>query len=123
MSAPRSHAVLLAASVLLLSACATTPSNPLVIARENNTFETIGQGKTRTVALTNSMNNTQKTCRNQQVIVTDEQTRYNGVVSEQTGRVLEQVGSVVGVLTGKGSLGQSIARDDDYEVTVKFYCR
>ncbi len=115
----------LAASLLtvLMAGCTTAPTNPLIIARDNNTFETVGQGKTRTAALTNAMNNATRACRSQQVIVQDEQTRYNGVVNEQTGRVIEQVGTVVGVLTGNTALGKGIARDDDYEVTVKFYCR
>ncbi len=110
-------------AALTLTACATTPKNPLVLARADNSYETIGQGKTRTQALSQALDNARSTCRSQQPIIQNEQTRYQGVISEQTGRVIEQVGTVVGAITGQRDLGGRLARDDDYEVTLKFTCR
>ena len=95
----------------------------LVLARADNSYETIGQGKNRTQALSQALDNARSTCRSQQPIIQNEQTRYQGVISEQTGRVIEQVGTVVGAITGQRDLGGRLARDDDYEVTLKFTCR
>jgi hypothetical protein len=108
-------------SVALLAGCAVTPLGPPVIQRENNQFETTGAGKTRAIALQSAMTSANKTCGSNQTIVVQDVVKYNGLVDEKTGRLIEQVGGVVGVLTGMKN--PQIARDDDYNVTVTFYCR
>lgn len=107
--------------VLTLSACATTPYT-LVIPRENQQYDTIGMGKTRVAALSKAMQGAEQYCKNQRAtpVVVNEQVKYNGVISEQTGRVVEQVGAVVGAITGVAS--PQLARDDDYEVSLRFRC-
>lgn len=116
--------LLLAALVpsLLLAACATTPSS-LVIPRENSQYDTVGVGKTRLVAMNQAIKSANSTCQSQrgQMVVVSDKTRYNGVVDEQTGRIIERVGSAVGAIAGIAS--PSMSRDDDYEVTVTFRCQ
>lgn len=106
---------------LLLSACASNPT-ALVIPRENNQFETIGMGKTRVIALGHAMQSATAACKNgSRPIVVNDQSQYRGVVNEQTGRIVDQVGGIIGAITGNST--PSISRDDDYEVTVRFYCQ
>lgn len=106
---------------LLLAACATTP-NPLVIPRENNQYDTVGMGKTRVIALNQAMQSVNATCRGKggNPVVINDETKYNGVVSEETGRLIERVGSAVGAIAGIAS--PNMSRDDDYQVTVHFRC-
>ncbi|MEC7120013.1 MAG: hypothetical protein VXW65_08955 [Pseudomonadota bacterium] len=112
--------ILALCTAVLFVGCATTPSAP-VIQRDNNQFETTGMGKTRAAALDTALKAASKTCQRSQAIVISDQTQYNGVVDEKTGRLIEQVGTAVGVMTGMKT--PQIARDDDYAVTVKFYCK
>ena len=110
-----------ACGVAILAGCAATPPGAPVIQRENNQFETTGAGKTKAVALQSAMLSANKTCGRNQTIVVKDEVKYNGLVDEKTGRLIEQVGGAIGVLTGMKN--PQIARDDDYEVTVTFYCR
>jgi len=113
--------LLCSCGMVLLAGCAVTPPSAPVIQRENNQFETTGVGKTRAIALQAAMASANKTCGRNQTIVLKDEVKYNGVVDEKTGRLIEQVGGAIGVLTGMKN--PQIARDDDYEVTVTFYCR
>ncbi|RYZ88419.1 MAG: hypothetical protein EOO68_26470 [Moraxellaceae bacterium] len=106
---------------LILTGCATTPNATTAIQRENNQFEVTGIGKTRTTAMNNAVNAANKTCRSSNPVVVNEAVKYNGIVSEQTGRIIEQAASVIGAISGTGS--NSISRDDDYEATLTFYCK
>lgn len=109
--------------LLTLTACTTTPQNYLVIPREHQQYDTIGTGKSRVAALGKAMQGAEEYCTRQRAtpVVIDEQTKYNGVISEQTGRVVEQVGAVVGAITGVAS--PQLAREDDYEVSLRFRCQ
>lgn len=111
----------LALTGLILTGCASTPNATMAIQRENNQFEVTGLGKTRTTAMNNAATAANKTCRSSSPIVVNEEVKYNGVVSEQAGRLIEQAASVIGVFSGSGS--NSISRDDDYEATLTFYCK
>lgn len=111
--------------VLLLGACATTPKNTLAVQKENNQFEVTGIGKTNLIAKNNAITAAQKTCsKNTTPVVVDEKTTYNGVlkdvVSEKTGQMVEAAAGVIGTLTGKNA---SLAKDDDYQTTLTFYCK
>ena len=116
---------LLGGLALGLTACASTPTNTLAIQKENNQYEVTGIGKTSLIAKNNAVSAAQKTCtRNTSPVVVDERTAYQGVlkgvVDEQTGKMVEAAAGVIGTLTGKNA---SLAKDDDYQTTLTFYCK
>ena len=108
------------AAILLLSACQSTPSSP-VIQRANSIYETTGIAETKIKAQQNAIDSAQKTCRSKQVIIVDDNVKYNGILNERTGRMVGQVGAVVGSIFGTGS--PDLSRDDDYEYTINFRCQ
>ncbi|WP_201532764.1 adenovirus L4-33K/L4-22K family protein [Psychrobacter ciconiae] len=108
------------ASALTLAACQSTPASP-VIQRANSTFETTGIGNTKVKAQENALASAQKTCRGQQVIIVDDNVKYNGLLDERTGRVVGQVGTVLGTVLGTGS--PNLSRQDDYEYQISFRCQ
>ncbi|MBU5616019.1 hypothetical protein KPY62_02650 [Psychrobacter sp. TAE2020] len=108
------------AAALLLSACQSTPSSP-VIQRANSTFETTGMGVTKVKAQQNAIDSASKTCRSKQVVIVEDKVKYNGILDERAGRLLGQVGSVVGSVLGKAS--PDLSRNDDYEYTINFRCQ
>ncbi len=108
------------AAALLLSACQSTPSSP-VIQRANSTFETTGMGVTKVKAQQNAIDSAGKTCRSKQVVIVEDKVKYNGILDERAGRLLGQVGSVVGSVLGKAS--PDLSRNDDYEYTINFRCQ
>jgi len=104
---------------------AKPPTNTLAIQKENNQYEVTGIGKTNLIAKNNAVTAAQKTCtRNTAPVVVDEKTAYQGVlkgvVDEQTGKMVEAAAGVIGTITGKNA---SLARDDDYQTTLTFYCK
>lgn len=106
-------------SCLLLTACATSlPAN--VIPRENNLYETTAMGNSRFVAQQNALKNAEKTCHFKKLVVIEDNTTYNGVVDEQTGKILEQVSSVANVIFDTKL--PKVARDDDYTAFMRFRC-
>lgn len=109
----------LAASVGL-TACQTTPVSP-VMQRANSTYETTGLGKSKQQAQQNALNSAKKSCGIRQPIVLTDSVKYNGMLDERTGRMVEQVGSVVGAVFG--SKTPNLSRDDDYEYTITFRCQ
>ncbi|MGP4713125.1 hypothetical protein [Psychrobacter sp. DM8] len=108
------------AAVLALSACQSTPSSP-VIQREGSIFETTGIADTKVGAQQNAIDSAQKTCRNKQVIIVKDEARYNGILDERSGRMVGQVGAVVGSIFGTGT--PNLSRDDDYEYAISFRCQ
>ena len=108
------------AAVLVLSACQSTPSSP-VIQRANSIYETTGIAETKVKAQQNAIDSAQKTCRSKQVIIVDDNVKYNGILNESTGRMVGQVGAVVGSIFGTGT--PDLSRDDDYEYTINFRCQ
>lgn len=116
---------LLGGLALGLTACASTPTNTLAIQKENNQYEVTGVGKTNLIAKNNAISAAQKTCtRNTAPVLVDEKTAYQGVlkgvVDEQTGKMVEAAAGVIGTITGKNA---SLAKDDDYQTTLTFYCK
>ena len=108
-----------------LTACASTPTNTIAIQKENNQYEVTGIGKTNLISKNNAVSAAQKTCtKNTSPVVVDEKTTYQGVlkggVDEQTGEMVEAAAGVIGTLTGKNA---SLAKDDDYQTTLTFYCK
>lgn len=108
------------AAVLALSACQSTPSSP-VIQRTNSIYETTGIADTKVKAQQNAIDSAQKTCRSKQVIIVDDNVKYNGILNERTGRMVGQVGAVVGSIFGTGT--PDLSRSDDYEYTINFRCQ
>ena len=108
------------AAVLALSACQSTPSSP-VIQRANSIYETTGIAQTKVKAQQNAIDSAQQTCRSKQVIIVEDNVKYNGILDERTGRMVGQVGAVVGSIFGTGT--PDLSRDDDYEYHIKFRCQ
>lgn len=108
------------AAVLALSACQSTPSSP-VIQRANSIYETTGIADTKVKAQQNAIDSAQKTCRSKQVIIVDDNVKYNGILNERTGRMVGQVSAVVGSIFGTGT--PDLSRSDDYEYTINFRCQ
>ncbi|MGA6100710.1 hypothetical protein ACPESL_00850 [Psychrobacter pocilloporae] len=107
-------------AALALSACQSTPSSP-VIQRANSIYETTGIADTKVKAQQNAIDSAQKTCRSKQVIIVDDNVKYNGILNERTGRMVGQVGSVVGSIFGTGT--PDLSRNDDYEYKINFRCQ
>ena len=108
------------ATILTLSACQSTPSSP-VIQRANSIYETTGISDTKVKAQQNAIDSAQKTCRSKQVIIVEDSVQYNGILNERTGRMVGQMGAVVGSIFGTGT--PNLSRDDDYEYTISFRCQ
>lgn len=108
------------AAALLLSACQSTPSSP-VIQRADATFETTGLGMSKVKAQQNAIDSASKTCRSKQVIIVKDEVKYNGILDERAGRMVGQVGAIVGSVLGMNS--PELSRDDDYEYTINFRCQ
>ena len=108
------------AGALVLSACQSTPSSP-VIQRANSIYETTGIADTKVKAQQNAIKKKKKTCRSKQVIIVDDNVKYNGILNERTGRMVGQVGSVVGSIFGTGT--PDLSRNDDYEYKINFRCQ
>lgn len=111
---------LLASAVLGLTACQSTPTTP-VIQRADSTYETTGIGKTKVEAKQSALTSANQTCGMRQAIIIEDELRYNGVLDEKMGRVIDQVGSVAGSIFGTGK--PNLARDDDFEYEISFRCQ
>ncbi|WP_367103414.1 hypothetical protein [uncultured Psychrobacter sp.] len=109
------------AAALTLGACQSTPTSSPVIQRANATYETTGIGPTKIQAQQNAIDSAKKTCRSKQVIVLNDKTTFNGILNERTGRMVGQMGAIVGSVLGTDS--PELARDDDYEYTINFRCQ
>ena len=68
----------LAASALLLTACASNPTS-VAVQKENNQFEVTGLGKNQLTSKNNAVNAASKTCGSKATaIILDEKTSYDG---------------------------------------------
>ena len=107
-------------TTMVLGACQSTPSSP-VIQRANSIYETTGVDDTKIKAQQNALASAKSTCRTKQVIVVEDKVTYNGILDERTGRMVGQVGAVVGSIFGTGST--DLSREDDYEYKINFRCQ
>ncbi len=110
---------------LLLSACASSPSNSLVYQNSNHEYEVTGVGRSELIAKNNAISTANNTCGSGKiVVVSKEQSSFNGVlkgvVDEQTGRMVNAAAGVIGVFTGKSA---DLSRDDDYQTQLSFTCK
>ncbi|WP_269914721.1 hypothetical protein [Acinetobacter sp. HY1485] len=105
--------------------CATTSPNATVALRKvDNQYEISGLGKTEVLAKNNAALAANKTCGRSTTIITQENTQYNGVlkgvVTDQTGKLVQSAADIINSVTGKKN---NIQRDDDYQTTLNFYCK
>lgn len=107
-------------TTMVLGACQSTPSSP-VIQRANSIYETTGVADTKIKAQQNALISAKSTCRTKQVIIVEDKVTYNGILDERTGRMVGQVGAVVGSIFGTGST--DLSREDDYEYKINFRCQ
>lgn len=107
-------------SFALLIACQSTINAP-VIARADTTFETTGLGKSKSIAQTNALATAKKQCGIYTPIVLKDTIKYNGVLDERTGRMIEQGVAVINSMLGTNT--PTLSRHDDYEYTISFRCR
>ena len=115
---------LIASVTLVLTACATTPSQSLAIQKENNQYEVTGLGKSQMIAKNNAIVAANTACGKKATpIVADEKSEYNGalkgVFDEQTGKMITAAAGVIGSVMGKGG----IEKDTDYQTTLTFTCK
>ena len=110
---------------LILTACASTPTETLAIQNANNQYEISGLGKTQIIAKNNAISAANKTCgKNAAPVLINEKTEYNGalkgVVDEKTGQMVSAAANVLGTVFGKGT---GIEKDTDYQTVITFTCR
>ena len=89
--------------------------------RANSTYETTGLGKTKVQAQQNALNSAKKSCGMREPIIINDSVKFNGMLDERTGRMIEQAGSVLGAVLGTRT--PNLSRDDDYEYTINFRCQ
>ncbi|MFH4158264.1 hypothetical protein [Acinetobacter bereziniae] len=116
---------LLASSTLLLSACASNPTQTLAIQKADNQYEVTGLGKDQITAKNNAIVAANKTCGKKAApVLINEKTEYhgslNGVVDEQTGKMITAAAGVIGSVMGKN---YGIEKDTDYQSTLTFSCK
>lgn len=116
---------LLASSALLLSACASNPKQTLAIQKADNQYEVTGLGKDQITAKNNAIVAANKTCGKKTApVLINEKTEYhgslNGVVDEQTGKMITAAAGVIGSVMGKN---YGIEKDTDYQSTLTFSCK
>ncbi|MCU4434962.1 hypothetical protein KTH93_05650 [Acinetobacter bereziniae] len=116
---------LLTSSALLLSACASTPTQTLAIQKADNQYEVTGLGKDQITAKNNAIVAANKTCGKKAApVLINEKTEYhgslNGVVDEQTGKMITAAAGVIGSVMGKN---YGIEKDTDYQSTLTFSCK
>lgn len=113
------------ASVLLLSACASTPTQSLAIQKPNNQYEVTAVGKTQLIAKNNAISAANSTCgKSASPVVVDEKTEYNGalkgVLDEKTGQMVQAATGILGSISGTNT---GLNKDDDYQTVLTFSCR
>ncbi|WP_374665041.1 hypothetical protein [Acinetobacter sp.] len=113
------------ASALLLSACASTPTQSLAIQKADNQYEVTGVGKSALISKNNAISAANSTCgKNAVPVITDEKSEYNGalkgVLDEKTGQMVQAAASVLGTITGTNG---NLNKDDDYQTVLTFTCR
>ncbi|WP_151797872.1 hypothetical protein [Acinetobacter bereziniae] len=116
---------LLASSALLLSACASNPTQTLAIQKADNQYEVTGLGKDQITAKNNAIVAANKTCGKKAApVLINEKTEYhgslNGVIDEQTGKMITAAAGVIGSVMGKN---YGIEKDTDYQSTLTFSCK
>ncbi|KAA8735609.1 hypothetical protein F4V57_02115 [Acinetobacter qingfengensis] len=108
-------------SAITLTACVSQQTSTLAIQKENNQFQVTGIGKDQLTAQNNAVKAAQQTCkRSMTPVVINTATKYNGTLSEETGKLINQAGTIAGAVIGRDI---NVSKDTDYNVTMDFYCK
>lgn len=112
-------------ATLMLTACASNPTETLAIQKANNQYEVSGLGKSQIISKNNAITAANKTCgKNHAPVLVDEKTEYNGalkgVFDEKTGQMVSAAASVLGSVIGKNT---TIEKDTDYQTVITFSCK
>lgn len=112
-------------AAVVLTACASTPTNSLAIQKENNLYEVTGLGKSQIISKNNAISAASKTCGSKaSPVLVDEKTNYSGalkgVVDEETGQLIQAAANVLGNLAGRNA---GLNQDDDYQTVLTFRCQ
>lgn len=112
-------------ATVLLTACASTPTQSLAIQKANNQYEVTGQGKSSLIAKNNAISAANSTCgKSATPVLIDEKSEYNGalkgVFDEKTGQMIQAAAGILGTITGNNT---SIDKDNDYQTVLTFSCR
>lgn len=112
-------------TVLALTACASNPTQTLVIQKENSQYEVSGLGKSQVIAKNNAISAANSACGKKAApILVDEKTEYNGalkgVVDEKTGQMVTAAANVLGSVLGRSS---GLEKDTDYQTVLTFTCK
>jgi len=104
---------------LLVTACASKPAN--VVPMAGGTFRTTGFGESENDAQSAALKVAETTCSksSKRHVVSNEQMKYKGLVSESTNKVLNKTGDLAAYV---GAWVPGLGSDDDYEVTLTFAC-
>lgn len=114
----------LAAAVALIALTAGCASEQMgnVIPKPNNRYDVVGKGASEDDAMQMSLKTAEATCksRNMRHVVLGHQTKYKGLVSEQTNKVINTGASIIAALSTKAV--PTLSDEDDYQVTMEFSC-
>nr|WP_319564227.1 hypothetical protein [uncultured Rhodoferax sp.] len=111
------------ASIVAFSAgCASTPPLGNVIPQAGGSYQVISTGSTKNDALASALHTAESTCsaRKMHHIVSGEQTKYKGVVSEETNTTLNKAQEIIAATTGAWL--PTLSGDEDYQMTMSFSC-
>lgn len=106
----------------LASGCASKPPKSTVIPLTGGTYQSIGFGPTENYALRSSLRSAATTCKDMQKrhVVTNQQTAYKGMVSEDTNRTLNKAAELAEAVSMRTI--PTLSSKDDYRVTISFIC-
>lgn len=111
-----------ALSAVIITGCASGPQMGNVIPKSGGVYQAISDGSTKQEALESALFSAESTCkaRNMRHVVSGEQTKYKGVVSEETNNVVNSAQGIITAVTGQWV--PTLSKDDDYQVTLTFSC-
>jgi hypothetical protein len=109
--------------ILLTAGCSSTRTTS-VMPRQDNVYQISATSDDKNDALDATLKQAKKTCKAKDMhyVVVDEQSKYQGVLSENTAKNINKAASIAEVFYFPLMFIPSLTSDDDYEVTVLFKC-
>lgn len=112
-------------ATLILTACASNPTQTLAIQKGDNQYEVSGLGKSQVIAKNNAITAANSTCGKKHApVLIDEKSEYNGalkgVFNEKTGQMVSAAANVLGSVLGTNA---NIEKDTDYQTVLTFSCK
>lgn len=104
---------------MLLTACAATTAN--IVPMAGGAYKTTGFGESENEAQGAALTAAASTCSkaSKRHVISNQETKYKGTVSEQTNRALNKAGDLASFA---GVWIPGLGGDDDYQVTLTFSC-